>query len=962
MELTDADQIRAALADNDAQPHGPARCAVAEELVAAADALGDQGLLVTALSELMQAYDRGGEQAKAPVPFARLLRLLDENPESFSPYELYRTRWYFKWVTSCLIDIPAASLASINGWVREMERRYKSAGFSMRTVAAQDLKVYLHIGDTPRAEAERIVMLDLPRDQMSDCAACEAHWLGRVHIVAGRYQDALATWSDVLSGQLTCVEEPHVTLAASLMPLLHLGKTGDAKSNHLRGYHLARGNVSLARAIGEHMEFCALTGNEGRGVEILAENWPMLTAVSDPLSRLDFLTGVAVLLRRLTAVGYSNIPVYSETAGGLLARIMPEITDLATRFDARNGTTGVSDQMNQRLDRPPLLDQLALRGLPAAAPAGYREPVPAGSPDDLAGLVARARDLDQVGHPDVRGAWDRVQALAADADIDDLLAGDLAENQAFASARDDDWPAVVAGLRAASQHFEAAGQLGRVAAATARTVWAMAQQHPDSDPWPELDSQLVRAQELLGAGQAEPRDLLAVRHARASVAAVALEHGADRDRDGLSARLVAEAEALIADARKHDNLAREAVGETLLSRVSSLTGDLNEETAHLQEAVRLLDQAGRPWATPRLKARLGEIMLGRAESAAAAPLLEEAITAATQWPENGFPSGVAHMMLAHAYRLQDQRELALLNARIGLARIDQAGDALGAAQARADLGLILASADRLDEAITMLTNAIPQLADLAADHAAASARVTLGQVLRQTGDHLGAAQQFALAANTFGAGPDQHAHLFASAEAALSLAQGGMWKEAHRAYDHALALGTSLGHWPALVKMHRELAQVATRDGRADGPGRALHHIDQALAAGEQAYAIADGAETAGGEPCDGQPPSGENRDLVRERGITCHEAGRALAHAQRYEDALAWLERGIADLETDDDNIDELARATYLAASLEGTELGRAEQARDRLRAIIGRCTQLGRDDATAELTRLSAELEQRR
>jgi hypothetical protein len=166
----------------------------------------------------------------------------------------------------------------------------------------------------------------------------------------------------VLSGKFTCGGEPHLILAASLMPLLRLGKTGDATSNHLRGYHLARGNVSLAGAIGEHMEFCALTGNEGRGVEILAENWPMLTAVSDPLPRLDFLTGVAVLLRRLTAVGHGNIPVYAETACGLLARVMPEITDLATRFDARNGTTGVSGRLNQRLDRPRLPDQLVLRG------------------------------------------------------------------------------------------------------------------------------------------------------------------------------------------------------------------------------------------------------------------------------------------------------------------------------------------------------------------------------------------------------------------------------------------------------------------------------------------------------------------------------------------------------------------------------------------------------------------------
>jgi tetratricopeptide (TPR) repeat protein len=210
-----------------------------------------------------------------------------------------------------------------------------------------------------------------------------------------------------------------------------------------------------------------------------------------------------------------------------------------------------------------------------------------------------------------------------------------------------------------------------------------------------------------------------------------------------------------------------------------------------------------------------------------------------------------------------------------------------------------------------------------------------------------------MAAHAWADTPEQAATLHASAEAALSLAVAGMWTEAERAYAQALSLAETLGQWLQLVKMHRELAQIAVRDGQPTGPDRALRHIQEALTAGERAF-------TGVGEGLAGEqhPPAGPNRELLRTQGVTCHEAARALAHAGRFEEALAWLDRAIGDLEADEATIDELAGAVHLAASLEGTKLGRPAQARERLQATAERCHRLGKENLAEGLTQLSSKL----
>ena len=62
---------------------------------------------------LVCAYDCGSELEKMFLPFVRLLRMWDEQPEDFDAEAKHRLHWSFKWVVSGMLGRPHVPLASV---------------------------------------------------------------------------------------------------------------------------------------------------------------------------------------------------------------------------------------------------------------------------------------------------------------------------------------------------------------------------------------------------------------------------------------------------------------------------------------------------------------------------------------------------------------------------------------------------------------------------------------------------------------------------------------------------------------------------------------------------------------------------------------------------------------------------------------------------------------------------------
>ncbi|MER7478284.1 tetratricopeptide repeat protein [Streptomyces sp. NPDC126510] len=848
-EIADFDALREAMAENSGQPEGPARNARAEELLTAAEKLGVPLAVIEALGHQLKVYNYSSEKGKMFVPFARLLRMWDERPEDFDEYETHSLHWVFKWVSAGMLDQPHIPLASIEKWLGEMEHRYRLAGHSERAVRSAEHSVAAHVGDVARAERAYAAWLAADRDTMADCHACELHGQGWWQAELGRDAEALRLWGPVLEGEYACAHEPHTALASSLVPLLRLGRLDEARANHLRGFRLVRAMESMRGAYAEHVEFCALTGNEARGLELLAERPAYFTDDGHPQSRLEFMSVVALLMDRLTGLGLGERQVPGPagrewTARELAAHARGEALALAARFDERNGTAHVSERARARMARQPLAERLPLgvRSVrPAAPPVPPAAPVHATGQPDLPALLAEARRLSDTLRPNAVEAWAAAAEAAADTELDPRDRAEMADHEAMSLG-----PGGTGLFERAADLYAEAGDPGEALAARARGAYVRALAGDVDGAVAAVTGLYDEIIALYAAEGTGMRQTASVVMSRARIL-TRRAHEGEGDRAALAEAeaAVREVLALVAGRTGEDVrlAARVAEAQAMLGELAGLAGDLERAAELFARGAAAFVAAGLPWYAVEYEARLATL----AHHLGDAAKTERALRAALE-------HGGAHLEAPGRAQLYLQlaevvagRGDAVEAARHALEAAhwaDEAGESatLGA-WARQQLGGFLLRQGRWAEAAEVLESALPDLtAETHGDGAVVQTQWWLGDCLSELGEHRAAAERRLQAAETARHWPEQHDHATLAHLAGESLGQAGLPVEADRAYARAGDLWRALGDTPGLIRSLRARAWLALET--EGGPAEARALMADAIEAGEAAREEASDEES----------------------------------------------------------------------------------------------------------------------
>lgn len=421
------DELQRAIRQNWAMPPGSARTAAAEEVVRHADALGDPVLAFEARMAATEAYQRGGEPAKTFVTFSWCLAEFDRDPGQRSAWDGHLLLWFFKYVVSSLTRFPEVPLDRTYAVLDDMERRFLAGGHSLHAVYQHRWVVAHHLGEMDEAARWYEKWGAAPRDDNSDCVGCDPTAKVTHLASTGRDEEAVALAVPVLAGRLTCDEQPQAILTELLTPYLRTGRLDEARDAHRRAYRSLRGNLADLGSIASHVRFCAVTGNEARGLEIVERHLDWLDRAPSPHSEMYFAAASALVLRRLATSGHGGLTLRQRGSGGgvLTERPIGELgedlaaraTAIAARFDVRNGSPHQSKLVAEWLDTDPGYPHLPLTGLPrqrtptqAAATIGVRRarvhaPVPVevdltvpeqATPDEVLDLAddsfARGRD------------------------------------------------------------------------------------------------------------------------------------------------------------------------------------------------------------------------------------------------------------------------------------------------------------------------------------------------------------------------------------------------------------------------------------------------------------------------------------------------------------------------------------------------------------------------------------------
>ncbi|WP_425246826.1 tetratricopeptide repeat protein [Streptomyces sp. NEAU-NA10] len=939
-EITDFDSLRRAMAENSEQPEGPARNARAEQLLVEAEKLNIPLAVIEALGHQLKVYNYSSEKAKMFVPFARLLRMWDERPEDFDEYETHSLHWVFKWMSAGMLDQPHIPLASVEKWLGEMEHRYRLAGHSERAVRSAEFSVAAHVGDVARAERAFAAWLAADRDSMADCHACELHGQGWWQAERGRDAEALELWAPVLEGAYTCAHEPHTVLASSLVPLLRLGRPEEARAHHLRGFRLVRAMESMRGAYADHVEFCALTGNEARGLELLAERPAYFTDEGHPRSRLEFLSVVVLLMGRLSELGLGGQQVPGPagrvwTAADLAAHARGEALALAARYDERNGTSHVSERARARMAQRPLVERLPL-GVRAARPAPSVVAPPAPTQEaaepEPADLLAEARRLSDTLQPHAVEAWAAVARAAEGIELDARDRAEIVDHEAMGRG-----PEGAETFERAAELYAEAGDPGEALAARARAAYVRALAGDVDEALVAVADPYDRVLALYAEGGTEVRQAAGVLMGRARIL-MRRVHEADGP---LPESVLTEAETAVrellalVDGRAGDDVrlaARVAEGHAMLAELAARSGNAEAGAELFARAAGEFVAAGLPWFAVEYEARLAGLAHQLGDLVEAERALRAALEHGGAFLE---PVGRAqlHLQLAEVVGGRGEAEEAAEHALEAAHWADEAGEGptLGA-WARHQLGGFLVRQGRWAEAAEVLESALADLsAETHGDGVVVQTQWWLGDCLSELGEHRAAAERRLQAAETARHWPEQHDHATLAHLAAESLGQAGLPAEADQAYARAGELWRSLGNVHGLVRSLRARAWLALRT--EDGTEAARELMTSAVEECADALGAADDEET--------------RVRLVVELGHTHRQYGDLLARSASedadddairaaLEEALCQMAEAVAVFVSLGDDALHARTGAELAAGWLETDLGRPADAAARARAVL--------------------------
>jgi tetratricopeptide (TPR) repeat protein len=370
-------------------PTGMAKHEALERAARAADASGDKHLPAICRLALIEScyFLNRYDLILAPIAWCRTAEQRD--PSVFSEGDMRSLNWAHKWVPVGLRRDPRFTLAQIESVLDELETRYKRLGFSLQPVWGQRALTATHVGDFALADEHFARFIATERDDMSDCAGCVVEEQVEHLVLRGRYEEALRHAEPALAGRFTCSTQPQGVLTALLPALTALGEVERAKNAHLTAYRRSREQASQGY-VGLHLEFCAVTGNVSRGMEILRRHLDQVHHATSPIGTMNFAASAALLLSRLDtdSTGRTELTVPlpgggAETITAKRLREQLESTALkwAAKFDERNGTTRQTERIQSILAAPDTV-RIPL-AVPDAAAVAEPEPVTA-DPVELA--------------------------------------------------------------------------------------------------------------------------------------------------------------------------------------------------------------------------------------------------------------------------------------------------------------------------------------------------------------------------------------------------------------------------------------------------------------------------------------------------------------------------------------------------------------------------------------------------
>ena len=354
-------ELTEALAVVDRAEEGPEQVRAAERAVLLADEAGEsEGILQARLALVSARFHVPNDPADVALIGWLLTQLDTDVPDE---QDRWRILWYGKWAMDRVINIPEVSLSTARQMITDVGMRIAAEGYSERPVAQQWTVLAEMAGTTDERDSWLGRWQVAPRDELADCLACEAALLGSIAAGDDEHEQALDVWSPVISGEETCAEQPHLVLSEAVDSLVRTDHIDAAIAAHQRGWRLTKNDPQFAVAMGRQLMFLVRSGYIREAVDRLLPRLGWQDDLRLSSDRMYFSGIAAAILTAGQRIGATPDLIDGEPAAEAIADLEDTATKIAGRFDDRNGTSVVSEQLARISDPTPYPTVIMIGGL-----------------------------------------------------------------------------------------------------------------------------------------------------------------------------------------------------------------------------------------------------------------------------------------------------------------------------------------------------------------------------------------------------------------------------------------------------------------------------------------------------------------------------------------------------------------------------------------------------------------------
>ncbi|MEX0717360.1 MAG: hypothetical protein WD066_12270 [Planctomycetaceae bacterium] len=351
------DEIESLLDQAAELQHGPTQVALAEQAVRLADSTNDVDVAFEARELLVYYAVFSDFDEKAIVAFSWCLARSDAEPERFSPYKLLAE---YQWIIGSATTYPGVSLERIDAMTDDLLRRLEERGHSPRSGLATQLSTLRFTGRLNASQEVFDAWRRAPRDEYTECVACEQDAIVDLHLVLDRFDLAWQSARPLLDGTMKCGSFPQTTTQSSLMwAMACRGDEESARDMHQLSFQAAVVRRKSLDYAATHLLFTTWAAETRRAVKTFESVLSWAAERGTPWQRCEFYSAAAVFLESLATRGNRrrrfrlppDLPCRREHDSYKPAELADwfhqEAWKLAEQFDARNGNTWFSDTMRR---------------------------------------------------------------------------------------------------------------------------------------------------------------------------------------------------------------------------------------------------------------------------------------------------------------------------------------------------------------------------------------------------------------------------------------------------------------------------------------------------------------------------------------------------------------------------------------------------------------------------------------